>query len=87
MADSTRATNTTLDPWRPGDSTQLVILLVSLTGVGVALGTLDAVVVAYAEGRRVPRGAPALLAPHAFRALVYGAVRHWTLPPRGGLCC
>ncbi|MFE9094683.1 MFS transporter [Streptomyces sp. NPDC007264] len=69
----------------PLRSRGLVVLLVSLTGVGVALGTLNVVVVAYAEEHRVPGGAPVLLALNAFGALVgglaYGAVRHWSIPP------
>ncbi|WP_416976615.1 MFS transporter [Streptomyces sp. T028] len=69
----------------PLRSRGLVVLLVGLTGVGVALGTLNVVVVAYAEEHRVPGGAPALLALNAFGALVgglaYGAVRHWPVPP------
>ncbi|MDQ1044068.1 MFS transporter [Streptomyces sp. V4I2] len=69
----------------PLRSRGLVVLLVSLTGVGVALGTLNVVVVAYAEEHRVPGGAPALLALNAFGALVgglaYGAVRRWSVPP------
>ena len=69
----------------PLRSRGLVVLLVSLTGVGVALGTLNVVVVAYAEEHRLPGGAPTLLALNAFGALVgglaYGAVRHWSVPP------
>ncbi|MFF5372599.1 MFS transporter [Streptomyces sp. NPDC013187] len=63
----------------------LVVLLVSLTGVGVAIGTLNVVVVAYAEEHRLPGGAPTLLSLNALGALVgglaYGAVRRWPVPP------
>ncbi|MEV0637217.1 MFS transporter [Streptomyces sp. NPDC050619] len=69
----------------PLRSQGLVILLVSLTGVGVALGTLNVVVVAYAEEHRLPGGAPTLLALNALGALIgglaYGAVRHWSVRP------
>ncbi|MGW7253295.1 MFS transporter [Streptomyces sp. NPDC054834] len=69
----------------PLRSQGLVVLLVSLTGVGVALGTLNVVVVAYAEDHRIPGGAPTLLALNALGALVgglaYGAVRRWPVRP------
>ncbi|MFJ5114670.1 MFS transporter [Streptomyces sp. NPDC088551] len=69
----------------PLRSRGLVVLLVSLTGVGVAIGTLNVIVVAYAEEHRLPGGAPTLLALNALGALVgglaYGAVRHWRVPP------
>lgn len=65
----------------------LVILLVCLTGVGFAIGTLNILVVHYAEHRSFPGGAPGLLALHAggslVGVLVYGA-RTWAtaLPQR-----
>ncbi|MEU9489525.1 MFS transporter [Streptomyces decoyicus] len=69
----------------PLRSRGLVVLLISLTGVGVAIGTLNVVVVSYAEGHRLPGGAPALLALNALGALVgallYGAVRRWPISP------
>ncbi|MFI7502111.1 MFS transporter [Streptomyces sp. NPDC049687] len=69
----------------PLRSQGLVVLLVSLTGVGVALGTLNVVVVAYAEDHRMPGGAPTLLALNALGALIgglaYGAVRRWSERP------
>jgi MFS family permease len=69
----------------PLRSRGLVVLLTGLTGVGVALGTLNVVVVAYAEEHRVPGGAPALLALNALGALIgglaYGAVRRWRVRP------
>jgi len=74
----------------PLRSRGLVVLLISLTGVGVAIGTLNVVVVSYAEGHRLPGGAPTLLALNALGALVgglaYGAVRRWPVsPPRRAL--
>lgn len=72
-----------LGPLRSGG---LVVLLISLTGVGVAIGTLNVVVVSYAEGHRLPGGAPTLLALNALGALTgglaYGAVRRWPVPPQ-----
>nr|AKA87336.1 major facilitator superfamily protein [Streptomyces antibioticus] len=69
----------------PMRSRSLVVLLISLTGVGVAIGTLNVVVVAYAEEHRLPGGAPTLLTLNAFGALigglVYGAVHRWPVPP------
>ncbi|MFD0270456.1 MFS transporter [Streptomyces sp. NPDC127106] len=69
----------------PMRSRGLVVLLISLTGVGVGIGTLNVVVVAYAEEHRLPGGAPTLLALNALGALVgglvYGAVRRWPVPP------
>ncbi|WP_461027047.1 MFS transporter [Streptomyces sparsus] len=67
----------------------LVLLLVCLTGVGFAIGTLNLLVVHYAEHQGFPGGAPALLALHAGGSLVgvlaYGA-RSWTAPlPRRAL--
>ncbi|MCS0639634.1 MFS transporter [Streptomyces sp. LP05-1] len=68
----------------------LVLLLVCLAGVGFAIGTLNIVVVHYAEGRAFPGGAPGLLALHAggslIGVLIYGA-RRWTaaLPLRARL--
>ncbi|KOG37040.1 MFS transporter [Streptomyces resistomycificus] len=67
----------------------LVLLLVCLAGVGFAIGTLNILVVHYAEHRGFPGGAPALLALHAggslVGVLVYGA-RTWATPlPRRAL--
>ncbi|MFH8787945.1 MFS transporter [Streptomyces roseoverticillatus] len=64
-----------------------VVLITGLTGVGVAIGTLNVLVVSYAEGHRLPGGAPTLLALNALGALTgglaYGAVRRWRVaPPR-----
>ncbi|QLE74890.1 MFS transporter [Streptomyces rectiverticillatus] len=80
-------------PARSGDrlgplrSRGLVVLLTGLTGAGVAIGTLNVLVVHYAEDHRLPGGAPTLLALNALGALIgglaYGAVRHWRVaPPR-----
>ncbi|MEH6379818.1 MFS transporter, partial [Streptomyces sp. KLMMK] len=80
-------------PARSGDrlgplrSRGLVVLLTGLTGAGVAIGTLNVLVVHYAEEHRLPGGAPTLLALNALGALIgglaYGAVRHWRVaPPR-----
>ncbi|MFE5867274.1 MFS transporter [Streptomyces roseifaciens] len=80
-------------PARSGDwlgplrSRGLVVLLTGLTGAGVAIGTLNVLVVHYAEDHRMPGGAPTLLALNALGALIgglaYGAVRHWRVaPPR-----
>ncbi|MFF7728919.1 MFS transporter [Streptomyces sp. NPDC008001] len=71
----------------PLRSRGLVVLLTGLTGAGVAIGTLNVLVVSYAEEHRMPGGAPALLALNALGALAgglgYGAVRHWRVaPPR-----
>jgi MFS family permease len=64
----------------------LAVLLGSLTGVGVALGTLNVLVVSYAEQHHVPGGAPTLLALNSagalFGGLVYGAVRWSSSPAR-----
>lgn len=67
----------------------LVVLLACLAGVGFAIGTLNILVVHYAEQRGFPGGAPGLLALHAggslVGVLVYGA-RKWTAPlPRRAL--
>ncbi|MFJ3202299.1 MFS transporter [Streptomyces sp. NPDC086989] len=67
----------------------LVLLLVCLAGVGFAIGTLNILVVHYAEQRSFPGGAPGLLALHAagslIGVLVYGA-RKWDAPlPRRAL--
>src|SRR5690606_8684114 len=68
----------------PLRSRGLLVLLAGLTGVGVALGTLNVLVVSYAERHAVPGGAATLLAVNAAGALtgglVYGSVRRW----RGG---
>ncbi|MGK5734147.1 MFS transporter [Streptomyces sp. URMC 124] len=80
-------------PARSGDwlgplrSRGLVVLLTGLTGAGVAIGTLNVLVVHYAEDHRLPGGAPTLLALNALGALIgglaYGAVHHWRVaPPR-----
>ncbi|GGX65675.1 MFS transporter [Streptomyces hiroshimensis] len=71
----------------PLRSRGLVVLLTGLTGAGIAIGTLNVLVVSYAEEHRLPGGAPALLALNALGALTgglaYGAVRHWRVaPPR-----
>jgi hypothetical protein len=70
-----------LGPLRSGS---LVTLLSTLVGVGFAIGTLNVLVVSYAEQRHVPGGAPALLALNALGSLcgvlVYGS-RTWTGPP------
>ncbi|MFD9356362.1 MFS transporter [Streptomyces sp. NPDC060031] len=67
----------------------LVLLLVCLAGVGFAIGTLNILVVHYAERKGFPGGAPGLLALHAGGSLVgvllYGA-RKWAAPlPRRAL--
>ncbi|MQS11300.1 MFS transporter [Streptomyces kaniharaensis] len=74
-----------LGPLRSG---RLVTLLSALIGVGFAIGTLNVLVVSYAERWDVPGGAPSLLALNAFGSLagvlVYGS-RSWpgTLANRG----
>ncbi|GGK65270.1 MFS transporter [Sphaerisporangium melleum] len=81
----------------PLTSPGLRVLLVSLTGVGVALGTLNVLVIAYAERQQVPGGAALMLALNAGGALIgglgYGAIR-WSSSPRrrlvlltAGLAC
>lgn len=66
-----------LGPLRSGS---LVVLLSALVGVGFAIGTLNVLVVSYAEHSHVPGGAPTLLALNALGALcgvlVYGS-RSW----------
>ncbi|GAA2980365.1 MFS transporter [Streptomyces flavovirens] len=67
----------------------LVLLLACLAGVGFAIGTLNILVVHYAEQRTFFGGSPGLLALHAAGSLagvlVYGAVR-WKVPlPRRAL--
>ncbi|MFF1465128.1 MFS transporter [Streptomyces sp. NPDC058330] len=61
----------------------LVLLLACLAGVGFAIGTLNILVVHYAEQRTFFGGSPGLLALHAAGSLagvlVYGAVR-WKVP-------
>ena len=63
----------------------LVVLLTSLIGVGLGLGSLNVLVVSYAEAHHVPGGASALLALNAggamTGALTYGALR-WRIQPR-----
>ncbi|MEV4362968.1 MFS transporter [Nonomuraea sp. NPDC049625] len=70
----------------PLRSRGLTVLLVSLTGVGAAIGGLNVLVVFYTEHRYVVGGAATLLALNAFGALVgglgYGAVRWSSSPPR-----
>ncbi|GLW99499.1 MFS transporter [Microtetraspora sp. NBRC 16547] len=70
----------------PLRSRGLVLLLGSLTGVGVAIGTLNVLVVSYAEQHRVLGGAPTLLALNAGGALIgglgYGVVRWSSSLPR-----
>lgn len=70
----------------PLRSPGLVILLVSLTGVGAALGALNVLAVSYAERYRLPGGAPTLLALNACGALLgglaYAALAgRWTASP------
>jgi MFS family permease len=71
-----------LGPLRHGG---LAILLLAPAGLGYALGTLNLLVVAYAEQTPLPGGAPVLLALNATGALVgalaYGAIR-WRSQPR-----
>ncbi|MDH6111729.1 MFS family permease [Kitasatospora sp. MAP12-15] len=72
----------------PLRSRSLVTLLGSLVGVGFAIGTLNVLVISYAERWHVPGGAPTLLALNALGSLcgvlVYGS-RSWpgTLATRG----
>ncbi|SCL18571.1 MFS transporter [Micromonospora inyonensis] len=73
----------------PLRSRGLVVLLTGLVGTGVAIGTLNVLVIFYAEQHRLPGGAGTLLALNAAGALVgalgYGALR-WEMPlPRRGL--
>jgi predicted MFS family arabinose efflux permease len=64
-------------------SRQLTLLLVGLAGPGVAVGSLNVLVVAYAERQPVVAGPGGLLALHALGAMlgafIYGAIR-WPLP-------
>ncbi|MBW8807184.1 MAG: MFS transporter [Catenulisporales bacterium] len=64
----------------PLRSPGLVVLLTSLIGLGIAIGTLNVVLVDYAEHHELPGGAGTLLAVNAFGsllgALAYGA-RRW----------
>ncbi|MEZ0109436.1 MFS family permease [Catenulispora sp. EB89] len=64
----------------PLRSPGLVVLLTSLIGLGIAIGTLNVVLVDYAEHHRFPGGAGTLMAINAFGsligALVYGS-RKW----------
>ncbi|MFL6116300.1 MAG: MFS transporter [Catenulispora sp.] len=64
----------------PLRSPGLVVLLTSLIGLGIAIGTLNVVLVDYAEHHQLPGGAGTLMAVNAFGsllgALAYGA-RRW----------
>jgi MFS family permease len=64
----------------PLRSPGLVVLLISLIGLGIAIGTLNVFLVDYAEHHKLPGGAGTLMAINAFGsllgALVYGA-RKW----------
>jgi MFS family permease len=69
----------------------LAVLLAAMAGMGYAIGTLNILVVSYAEGHRLPGGAATLLTLNATGALLgvlgYGAVR-WRAPlPRRALTC
>ncbi|GAA2025509.1 MFS transporter [Catenulispora yoronensis] len=68
----------------PLRSPGLVVLLASLIGLGVAIGTLNVFLVDYAEHHRFPGGAGTLMAINAFGsllgALAYGA-RTWRGSP------
>lgn len=70
----------------PLRSRGLVFLLTSFVGVGMALGTLNVLLVSYAERHHVAGGAATLLALNAFGsllgALVYGAVKWKSPAPR-----
>jgi MFS family permease len=72
----------------PLRSPGLVVLLTSLIGLGVAIGTLNVVLVDYAEHHKFPGGAGTMMAINAFGsligALVYGA-RKWPGSPTGHL--
>lgn len=74
----------------------LAVLLVSMSGMGFAIGTLNVLVVSYAEGHHLPGGAATLLTLNATGALLgvlgYGAVHwaavHWAAGlPRRALTC
>ncbi|SDS99206.1 MFS transporter [Microlunatus soli] len=81
-----RAPRRSADWLGPLRSSGLVVLLLSLAGVGGALGMISIFAVAYAEQHPVPGGAPVLLAINAAGALTggiaYGAVR-WSGPAAG----
>ncbi|MGV9595239.1 MFS transporter [Streptosporangium sandarakinum] len=64
----------------PLRSRALLLLLAGLTGAGVAIGTLNVLVVSYAEEHRVFGGAPALLALNALGAMI-GALLYGTMRP------
>lgn len=68
----------------------LVVLFAALAGAGFAIGTLNVLVVSYAERHSVIGGAPALLALNAFASLVgvliYGAIS-WQLALNRRLIC
>ncbi|WP_377268645.1 MFS transporter [Peterkaempfera sp. SMS 1(5)a] len=68
----------------PLRSPALVTLLAALTGTGFAIGTLNVLVISYAEHWSTPGGAPALLALNAGGALIgvliYGT-RNWPGTP------
>lgn len=92
------ATSKPVRRWRPEPreahwlgplrSPGLVVLLTSLIGLGVAIGTLNVVLVDYAEHNKFPGGAGTLMAINAFGsligALVYGA-RTWRGSPTSHL--
>jgi MFS family permease len=69
----------------------LTVLLVGLSGMGFAIGTLNVLVVSYAEGHRLPGGAATLLTLNATGALLgvlsYGALRLRAPLPRRALTC
>ncbi|OLR92232.1 MFS transporter [Actinokineospora bangkokensis] len=63
----------------------LALLLLAPAGIGFAIGTLNVLVVSYAERNPLPGGAPVLLTLNSFASLVgvliYGAIT-WTWEPR-----
>jgi MFS family permease len=69
----------------------LTVLLVGLSGMGFAIGTLNVLVVSYAEGHRLPGGAATLLTLNAAGALLgvlgYGAVTWRAAEPARALTC
>jgi MFS family permease len=73
-----RAEHRSTDWLGPLRRAPLTVLLVGLSGMGFAIGTLNVLVVAYAEGHRLPGGAATLLTLNAVGALLgvlgYGAV-------------